>query len=282
MRLGCHLSVSKGFDKAAQAAHEIGAGAFQFFTRNPRGGAARSISVQEAAKWQDARQACDIRPIVGHLPYTVNMAAPADRPYAFAKMVVADDLRRMDSVKAEYLVIHPGSHAGSGREAGLKRIIDCLEESLMPYSGDAMLLLETMAGQGSEIGTLADIREIMDALGFPGQLGVCLDSCHLTATGYDFLEEDQVKRLVDDIESSVGLHRVKALHLNDSKFPPGTHKDRHERIGQGYLGKEGLLNLITHPAILALPMILETPVEDIRQYGEEITLIRSWLREAAL
>lgn len=279
MRLGSHLSVAKGFDLAAETAQQIGANLFQFFTRNPRGGAARIISAQEVAKWQEIKQKYDIAPIVGHLPYTVNMAAPAEQTYAFAKMVVAADLSRMDTVGAEYLVVHPGSHAGAGREAGLKRIITCLAETLLLFSGDTKLLLETMAGQGSEIGTLTDLQEIMEALGNPRQLGVCLDSCHLTGAGYDFLNKDEVERLVAELESTVSLSRVKAIHLNDSKFPPGTHKDRHELIGKGYLGKEGLLNLITHSAISPLPMILETPVADYRQYGEEITLIRSWLKD---
>lgn len=279
MRLGSHLSISKGFDQAAEAAHEIGANVFQYFTRNPRGGAARTIAAREIELWNEIRQRYDITPVAGHLPYTVNMAAPEERPYAFAKMVVADDLRRMDAVGSEYLILHPGSHAGSGKETGLKRIVSCLEEAFMPFTGNTMLLLETMAGQGSEIGTLAEIRVVMEVLGWPARLGVCLDSCHLTGAGYDFLDRSQVERLVDDIEETVGLERVKAIHLNDSKFPPGSRKDRHERIGRGYLGKEGLLNLISHPAFFTLPMILETPVESYREYGEEIVLIRSWIAE---
>ncbi|MBS3900492.1 MAG: deoxyribonuclease IV [Dethiobacter sp.] len=279
MRLGSHLSVAKGFNQAAEIARQIGANTFQFFTRNPRGGAARTISLQEAAKWLEIKEKYDIAPIVGHLPYTVNMAAPSEQAYAFAKKVVADDLSRMDAVGAEYLVVHPGSHAGSGRAAGIRRIVACLAETLLPFSGDTELLLETMAGQGSEIGTLEELREIIEALGNPRQLGVCLDSCHLLGAGYNFLDKQEVERLVAEIESTVGLSRVKAIHLNDSKFPPGAHKDRHELIGKGYLGKDGLLNLITHPAICRLPMILETPVADYRQYGEEIKLIRNWLTE---
>jgi deoxyribonuclease-4 len=282
MRLGSHLSVSKGFDQAAKAAREIGANTFQFFTRNPRGGAARTISAEETARWRALKVEYDIAPIVGHLPYTVNMAAPADRAFAFARMVVADDLSRMDGVGAEYLVIHPGSHAGSGHDTGLKRIIACLDESFLPFSGKTNLLLETMAGSGSEIGTLHDIKEIFTALGHPQRLGVCLDSCHLTGEGYDFLRPDEVDRLVEDIGETVGLDKIGAIHLNDSKFPPGTHKDRHERIGRGYLGREGMLNFITHPAFINLPMVLETPVENYLEYGEEIALIKSWLTEADL
>ncbi|MBS4021946.1 MAG: deoxyribonuclease IV [Dethiobacter sp.] len=282
MRLGSHLSISKGFDNAAELAREIGANTFQFFTRNPRGGSARSIEAAEIEKWRLISKEYDIKPVVGHLPYTVNLAAPAERAYNFAKMILADELIRMDRVGVEYLVIHPGSHAGSGKEEGLRRIIACLEETFMPFAGKTVLLLETMAGQGSEIGTPDDISMIISALGNPEGIGVCIDSCHLTGDGYDFLQKDDVEKLACDLDGTVGLNRVKALHLNDSKFPPGSHKDRHERIGRGYLGKDGLLNLITHPVFVNLPMLLETPVDDYRQYGEEITLIRSWLEESVL
>ncbi len=282
MRLGSHLSVSKGFDQAAEAAREIGANTYQFFTRNPRGGAARAIGSAEIEKWRALSKEYDIAPIVGHLPYTVNMASPVERAYNFAKMIVADELPRMDRAGVEYLVIHPGSHAGSGPAEGKKRIIELLEEAFLPFAGATALLLETMAGQGSEIGTPEDISEIMSALGEPKRFGVCIDSCHLTAEGYDFLHKDEVERLACKLDETVGLERVKVIHLNDSKFPPGSKKDRHERIGRGYLGKEGLLNLITHPVFVGLPMLLETPVDDYGQYGEEITLIRSWLAEALL
>jgi len=279
MRIGCHLSIARGLDAAAAMAYEIGANTFQCFTRNPRGGAARSISEEEKKKWSQLRLEYDIGPIVGHLPYTVNMAAPADKTFEFARLVVKGDLRRMNAVGMEFLAIHPGSHAGSGRQDGLKRIVRCLEETFFDFEGLTMLLLETMAGQGSEIGMLPDLKEILAALGWPAGIGICLDSCHLTGAGYDFLRREEVDRLVCELEDTVGIKRVSALHLNDTKFPPGSRKDRHELIGKGYLGKEGVLNLITHPALSRLPMLLETPVDDFRQYGQEIALIRSWLAE---
>lgn len=279
MRLGCHLPVSGGFARAASLANSLGANTFQFFTRNPRGGSARKIPAGEISEAQEARRSLDIAPIVGHLPYTVNMAAPSEGSYAFARMVVAADLQRMDAVGAEFLVAHPGSHAGAGREAGLKQIIACLEENFLPQAAQISLLLETMAGQGSEIGSLEDLAEIFRSLGNPDKLGVCLDSCHLTGAGYDFLRPEEVERLIAGLEKAVGLSRVKAMHLNDSKYPPGSRRDRHERIGSGYLGKDGLLNLIRHPQLRHLPMILETPVERYEQYGEEIALIRSWLED---
>lgn len=277
LRLGCHLPVAGGFARTAALAKELGANTYQFFTRNPRGGSARNIPAGEIIEARNARLSLDIAPIAGHLPYTVNMAAPAEKSYAFARLVVAADCVRMEAVGAEFLIVHPGSHAGSGRAAGLKRIVACLEENFLPHSGQINLLLEAMAGQGSEIGTLEDLGEIIRAVGSPDNLGVCLDSCHMTGAGYDFLRPDEVTRLIDELEKTVGLRRVKVMHLNDSKFPPGSRRDRHERIGRGYLGRDGLLNLICHPQMQNLPMILETPVDQYEQYGEEIALIRSWL-----
>jgi len=279
LRLGCHLPITSGFVSATMLARALAANTFQFFTRNPRGSGARNIPAGEISEAQKARLSFDIAPIVGHLPYTVNMASPSEGSYAFAGMVVAADLQRMEAAGAEFLVTHPGSHAKAGREAGLKRIIACLESNFLPKAGKIDLLLETMAGQGSEIGTLEDLAEIISALGHPANLGVCLDSCHLTGAGYDFLRTDEVERLIAVVEKTVGLPRVKALHLNDSKFPPGSRRDRHERIGKGYLGRDGLINLICHPQLRHLPMILETPVDRYEQYGEEIALIRSWLAE---
>lgn len=281
MRLGAHLSIAKGFDKTAHTALEIGANTFQFFTRNPRGGKARTISEQEITAWKELRRTYDIFQIVGHLPYTVNMAAKEDRPYNFAKMVITEDLQRMEAAGVEYLVIHPGSHTGAGPAKGTERIVACLAEAFLPHHGQTMLLLETMAGQGSEIGTLAEIAEIMEKLNFPERLGICLDSCHLTGAGYDFRQKEEVKRLVTDLENTVGISRVKAVHLNDSKFEPGTNKDRHARLGEGYLGREGIINFVTHPVIKKLPIVLETPVDDYKEYGEEIALLRSWLAEIA-
>ncbi|NLP37030.1 MAG: deoxyribonuclease IV [Firmicutes bacterium] len=282
MRLGAHLSIAKGLENAAKTAEEIKANTFQFFTRNPRGGAARQISAEEIEKWQEIRDPLDLHPIIGHLPYTVNMASPKSRPYAFAKMVIAEDLKRMEAIGAEYVVIHPGSHTGSGREKGIARIIACLQEVFLPEDGQVTLLLETMAGQGTEIGSLQDVAEILDRLDYPERLGVCLDTCHLTGIGFDFLQKSEVERLVKVISETIGIERIGAIHLNDSKMPPGSFKDRHARIGQGYLGKEGMLNFITHPCFRELPMILETPVDDYKQYSEEIELLRSWLAEVEI
>lgn len=282
MRLGAHISIAKSLENAANMAADIKANTFQFFTRNPRGGAARLIPEAEVERWREIRRRLDLYPIVGHLPYTVNMASPKSGPYAFAKMVLAEDLKRVEAMEAEYMVVHPGSHTGAGREKGLERIVECLKEVFLPYDGPVTLLLETMAGQGTEIGSLQDLAEIMARLGYPEKLGICLDTCHLTGSGYDFLEKSEVERLFADLNETIGLERVKAVHLNDSKTQPGSSKDRHARIGQGYLGKEGMLNFMTHPFFRSLPMILETPVDDYKEYGEEIALLRLWLSEAEI
>ncbi|RQD76521.1 MAG: deoxyribonuclease IV [Candidatus Syntrophonatronum acetioxidans] len=278
MQLGCHLSIAKGLPKSLEMAGEVKANTFQFFTRNPRGGSARKITTRERDKWKELRKKEELYPVVGHLPYTLNLAAPREEVHSFTSRVLLEDLNRMEEIDAEYLVLHPGSHVSLGREKGILRIIKALEDSLLQFKGSSMLLLETMAGQGTEIGTLKDIKEIMDSLGNPYNLGVCLDTCHLFAAGYDFREKEDVQRLIDDLEFLVGLDKARVFHLSDSKYPLGSKKDRHQLIGKGYLQKEGLLNVLKAPPFKDLPFILETPVKNYLQYGDEIKLIRDWLR----
>ncbi len=279
MRLGCHLSIAKGLDKTARMAGEVRANTFQYFTRNPRGGAARTISPEETLLWKQVRTEENLFPIVGHLPYVVNLASPKTGIHKFASRVLLEDLNRMDAIGAEYLVVHPGSHLGEGREKGIYRIIKALEESFLQFTGETTLLLETMAGQGSEVGSLEDIWDIMVSLGNPQGLGVCLDSCHLFAAGYDFTAGDGLERLLEEIEEMFGLEKVKVFHLNDCKFPLGSKKDRHERLGKGYIKKEGFLNILTNLAFKGLPYIIETPVKDYKEYGEEIETVYLWLQE---
>ncbi|UNC93865.1 deoxyribonuclease IV [Candidatus Contubernalis alkalaceticus] len=277
LRLGCHLSIAKGLDKTAKMAGEVRANTFQYFTRNPRGGAARKISEEEIKLWKEVRAAENLYPIVGHLPYVVNLATPKEGIHKFASKVLLEDLERMEAIGAEYLVVHPGSHLGEGKEKGIYRIIKALEESLLQFSGKTSLLLETMAGQGSEVGSLKDIRAIMEGLGNPESLGVCLDSCHLFAAGYDFRSSQGLEILIEEIHEMFGLDKVKVFHLNDCKFPLGSKKDRHERLGQGYIKKEGFLNILSNPAFQEVPYIIETPVENYKEYGEEIEQVYSWL-----
>lgn len=272
-RIGAFLSIAKGIDKVVPQALEIGANTFQFFTRNPRGGAARSIAEAETERWLQARREADIQCVCGHMPYTVNLASEKDNLIEFATMVVSDDLQRMSGLQIEYLVMHPGSSAGD-RSAALERIVRVLDQGLQGYSGDSWLLLETMALQGNEIGSIEEIASVWKGLGRPQRVGVCLDSCHLFGAGYDFTRASEVERLLADLDQHLGLDRVKALHLNDSKLPAGSHRDRHANIGEGAIGRQGFELLLNDPFIRTLPWQLETPVEDYREYAKDIATVK--------
>lgn len=273
LRLGAFLSIAKGIDKVVPQALEIGANTFQFFTRNPRGGAARSIGDAEIERWLKLRQEADIQGVCGHMPYTVNPASEKGSLIEFAVMVVSDDLRRMSALEIEHLVMHPGS-SGGDRQVAVERIIRVLDQGLQGYSGASWLLLETMALQGNEIGSLQEIAAIWKGLGRPERVGVCLDSCHLFGAGYDFTQQSEVDRLVADLDQHLGLDRVQVLHLNDSKLPAGSHRDRHANIGEGEIGRKGFEFLLNHPFIRTLPWQLETPVEDYRQYAQDIATVK--------
>ena len=276
--VGCHLSVSKGFPAAAEMAARVGANALQFFPRNPRGGAQRAVDETERAEWERKRAEAGLRFVIAHIPYTVNLASPKTSAYEFARRVLREDLERCRWVGADAAVTHPGSFVEGGVEAGIERIVRAIEPSLplLEEPGAPWLLLETMSGQGSEVGgELEQLRAILDALGWPGRVGVCLDTCHLFAAGYDWRDPAQVERLVADLDRLIGWERVRALHVNDSKFPCGARRDRHEKMGRGEIGREGFANLLRHPRLRRLPMLLETPIDSELDYAGEIR----WLRE---
>lgn len=279
MILGAHLSIAKGLPKAVEMAREIGANTFQFFTRNPRGGSAREISPEEIDQWLQLRQEFHLFPIVGHLPYTVNPAAPKPETHEFARTCLYEDLRRAAAFGAEYLVVHPGSHVGAGVAEAIGRIAEAFRYALEGFEGQTRLLLETMSGQGTEVGArVEELGAILRQIGEVGSsMGVCLDTCHLFASGYDLRLRTEVDRLVADLEEHVGMERVFVLHLNDSKTECGSRRDRHEKLGRGKLGREGLVQVLTHPALQGLPVVLETPVKDYREYKEELELVREWL-----
>lgn len=280
VQLGAHLSIAKGLPKAASLAQSIGAETFGYFTRNPRGGAARAIEAKEIEAWEAAKAEAGLGPTLGHMPYTVNLAARDPKVHDFATMVLREDLRRVAAFGGEYMVVHPGSHQGDGVQAGIARIVATLQDALVQDDGPTMLLLESMAGSGSEVGfTFAQLRQIMDGAGNPGNLGVCLDSCHLFGAGVDWKDKKAIEALLEEIDREVGLGRVRAMHLNDSKKPLGSHKDRHEKVGEGLIGREGLMNILTDPFLSTLPLVLETPVEDVEEYGEELKKLRAWLAE---
>lgn len=297
MRVGAHLPVSKGLPYAARLADSLGADTFQFFTRNPRGGAARELIEAEVSEWRRLRVELDIRPLVGHLPYTVNMAAPRPETRAFATMVLKDDLKRAALLGAEFLVVHPGSHNGDGPERGIERIVAVLAavlgDAAVPdaAAGDAaaaapagpMLLLEAMAGQGSEIGfTPAQLGEIIDRMDGSRRLGICLDTCHMFAAGYDLRTGAGIDAMLEEVGRLIGLDRIRVVHLNDSKTPLGSGRDRHELLGQGHLGEEGLREIVCHPFIQELPLIIETPVTDYPDYAGEIGKVRTLARRCGV
>jgi deoxyribonuclease-4 len=278
LRLGAHLSIAKGLPKTVTMAAEIKANTFQYFTRNPRGGAAREIPTSEIATWQEARQRAGLYPIAGHLPYTVNLGAVPGRQQEFARMVLHDDTLRVAAIGGEYLITHPGHYEGD-REAALERIIQVIKESYLSIPGPVpMLLLETMAGQGKELGSLEDLRYILAGLNWPDRVGVCLDSAHLFAAGWDLRTPSGCRQLVKELEAEIGLERIRVMHLNDSLVPLGSHRDRHAGIGRGELGEQGIAAIVNDPFLRKLTMLLETPVSNYKEYGSEIALVQKLCR----
>ena len=269
--LGCHLSSSKGFAAMGRTALSIGANTFQFFTRNPRGGAAKAIDPADVAALCAMQQSGTIGRIVAHAPYTLNCCAKEEKTLEFARQTMADDLHRMEYVPGNYYNFHPGSYVGQGTEAGVEKIAAVLNEVM--FEGQrTTVLLETMAGKGSEVGgTFDELRAILDRAKYPQYLGVCLDTCHVHDGGYDIAGD--LDGVLAEFDRVIGLDRLKALHINDSKNPRGTKKDRHEKIGLGEIGFEALHRVVHHPALAGLPMVLETPNE-LSGYEAEIRRLR--------
>ena len=271
---GCHLSVSKGFLSTVHTAESIGANTFAFFTRNPRGSKAKAEDAADAAAAMEAMQAKGFGTLVAHGAYTMNLCTADEDGRAFASSILADDLRRMAALPGQYYNFHPGSHVGQGVQQGIEQISAALKQALR-HGYPVTVLLETMAGKGSEIGgRFEELRMIMDAVG-DDSLGVCLDTCHVYDGGYDIV--DDLDGVLAEFDRVVGLHRLKALHLNDSKNPFASHKDRHDCIGDGSLGVETFRAIVNHPALMNLPMILETPNE-LPGYAREIELLRSFTK----
>lgn len=271
IKIGCHLSASKGFLHMAEEAVSIGANTFQFFTRNPRGGAAKKIDEEDVSKFQKYAKENGIDVILAHAPYTLNACSADENTRKFAREVFEDDLRRMEYVPGNMYNFHPGSHVKQGVDVGIEYIKDTLNAVLKPEQ-TTKVLLETMAGKGTEIGrSFEEIRQIIDKVELKEHLGVCLDTCHVYDAGYDIVNDlDNVLKKFDDI---IGLHRLCAIHINDSKNPFESHKDRHEKIGEGSIGTEAFKRIVTHPVLKNLPFYLETP-NDLAGYAKEITLIK--------
>ena len=277
--LGCHLSSAKGFAAMGETAVSIGADTFQFFTRNPRGGKAKALDPADAAKLRQMQADGTIGPVIAHAPYTINPCAAVDRTREFALETMADDLKRLEALPGNFYNFHPGSHVGQGVETGIRKIAGTLNAVLFPEQRTTVLL-ETMAGKGSEIGgRFEELRAILDGVELQEKVGVCLDTCHVHDGGYDVVHN--LDGVLTEFDRIIGLGRLKALHLNDSMNPMGARKDRHQKIGQGQIGLEAMVRILRHPALQGLPMVLETPNE-LPGYAEEIRLMRQWMREEGL
>lgn len=275
MYLGCHLSAASGYAAMVETARSIGADTFAFFTRNPRGSRARQEDSADAQRAVGLLTQGGFGPLVAHGAYTMNLCTADPEARRFAADVLADDLRRMAALPGNFYNFHPGSHTGRGVEAGIDDIAAALRRALEP-GYPVTVLLETMAGKGSEIGgRFRELKDILDAVG-SGQMGVCLDTCHVYDAGYDIVND--LDGVLQEFHRVIGLERLKALHLNDSKNPFASHKDRHECIGKGSLGLQTFRNILSHPALQDKPMILETPNE-LPGYQAEIALLRRLHRE---
>ena len=271
LNIGSHISSSKGYYAMGKQAVKLGANTFAFFTRNPRGGKAKEIDEADVAKYLELAQEQDFAKLVAHAPYTLNGCSADEGLRKFAKDTMADDLRRMEYTPGNYYNFHPGSHVKQGVEIGIDYIAQMLNEILKPEQ-NTIVLLETMAGKGSEVGrTFEELKEIIDKVELSDKLGVCLDTCHVWDAGYDIVND--LDGVIAHFDSVIGLDRLRAIHLNDSQNPFESHKDRHAKIGEGSIGIEAFGRIINHPALCGLPFVLETPNDD-EGWAKEIAMLR--------
>lgn len=272
LTIGCHMSVAKGFEKMGLTAVKIGANTLQFFTRNPRGSKAKELDQKDIAAFRLLMNEHHFGKILAHAPYTLNPASSNGHTREFALETLRDDLIRMESLPGNYYNFHPGSHVGGGVQTGIDLISDALNQILFPNQS-TIVLLETMAGKGSEIGgSFQELRRIIDGVELQEKLGICLDTCHVSDGGYDIA--GRLDQVLEEFDHVIGLSRLKAVHLNDSLNPLGSHKDRHANIGKGTLGLDAFERMINHPVLRDLPFYLETPNDD-DGHGEEISLLKS-------
>ncbi|WP_230399029.1 deoxyribonuclease IV [Novisyntrophococcus fermenticellae] len=271
IKIGCHLSSSKGFLHMGQEAVSIGANTFQFFTRNPRGSKAKPLDMEDIHAFRQFAEEHGIPVILAHAPYTLNPCSGTERTREFAFETMEDDLRRMEYLPGNYYNFHPGSHVGQGSEEGVRQIAEVLNHILRPEQ-TTTVLLETMAGKGTEVGRcFEELHEIIERVELSSHVGVCLDTCHVYDAGYDIVQN--LDGVIAEFDRIIGLDRLKAIHINDSKNPFESHKDRHERIGEGALGLEAFVRIINHPKLRELPFYLETPNE-LAGYAREIELLK--------
>lgn len=270
--IGCHLSASKGYEDMGKQALSINANTFAFFTRNPRGGSAKEISVKDTENFLKLAEENNFGKLVAHAPYTMNCCSADENIRKFALDTMIDDMKRMEFTPHNYYNFHPGSHVKQGVDIGIELICETLNKGITPDQ-TTTILLETMAGKGSEIGrSFEEIRRIIDNVTLENKLGVCLDTCHIWDGGYNIV--DNLDSVIEEFDRVIGLERLKAVHLNDSLNPLGAHKDRHAKIGEGHIGLDALINVINNPHLKNLPFILETP-NDLNGYAKEIEILRA-------
>lgn len=271
IRIGCHLSSSKGYESMAKDAIAIDANTFQFFTRNPRGGNAKAINEKDVERFLTTAKEKDITPLLAHAPYTLNACSADPKLRDFAKRTMADDLARMEYTPGNMYNFHPGCHVKQGVKTGIEYISQMLNEILSPDQ-TTTVLLETMAGKGSEIGgCFEELKQILDLVDLSDHMGVCLDTCHVWDGGYDIV--NHLDDVLNEFDQIIGINRLKAIHLNDSQNPLGAHKDRHAKLGEGYIGIDTFKRIVTHPILGKLPFYMETP-NDLDGYAREIHMMR--------
>jgi len=276
LNLGCHLSISNGYESMGKDAVKIGANTFQFFTRNPRGSKAKDIDNKDIEALIKILKENNFSKILGHAPYTFNICSADEKTREFTLSVMEDDLKRMEYLPYNFYNFHPGSHVKQGVEIGIKYIIDALNK-ILSSDQTTIVLLETMSGKGTEIGrTFEELKQILDGVVLNNKMGVCLDTCHVYDSGYDIVND--LDGVLNEFDRIIGLDKLFAIHLNDSKNPFASHKDRHEIIGKGYIGYEAIVRIINHPKLRDLPFFLETP-NDLSGHAEEINMLRQAYQE---
>lgn len=276
-KIGCHLSSSAGFTKAAKQADQLGGDALAVFTRNPRGGSVKPLDLADFSSFSAFMQEHHFAPLVAHAPYTLNPCAAKDSVREFAFMAFKEDLQRLEHIPGHYYNFHPGSHVGQGYDVGIEKIIELLNASLWEDM-HTTVLLETMAGKGSEVGcTFEQLKAIIDGVEHSEHMGICLDTCHVWDAGYDLVND--LDGVLTEFDRIIGLKRLKAVHLNNSMNDIGSHKDRHAKIAEGKMPLEAIQRIITHPAMDNIPFILETPQETDAGYGVEIAMLRQLYAE---
>ena len=277
LTMGTHMSIADGIAKTAENVVKMEANTMQIFSRNPRGSGYRNYSREETERFWNIKKENNFGPLLAHAPYTMNLASPKEATYEFACMVIKEDIARMDALGMEAIVFHPGSHTGIGAEAGIQNIIAGLNQAITGKER-IMVLLETMSGKGTEIGaSFEELKAIRDGAAHPERIGICLDTCHVFSAGYDIVHN--LDGVLEEFDRVLGLGLLRAIHLNDSLMPFGSHKDRHAVIGEGEIGMEALLGVLRHPQLRGLPFYLETPLDDAG-HKEEIRRIKERLGQS--